>query len=47
MTTSCPPGPGLSRALLVSALALLTGLLLAAGVILFVTLGWAASGFGV
>ena len=42
MTTSCPPGPGLSRALLVSALALLTGLLLAAGVILFVTLGWAA-----
>ena len=43
MTTPCPPGPGLSRALLVSALALLTGLLLAAGVILFVTLGWAAS----
>ena len=43
MTTPCPPGPGLSRALLLSALALLTGLLLAAGVILFVTLGWAAS----
>ena len=43
MTTPCPPGSGLSRALLVSALALLTGLLLAAGVILFVTLGWAAS----
>ena len=43
MTTPCPPGPGLSRALLVSALALLTGLLLAAGVILVVTLGWAAS----
>ena len=41
MTTPCPSGPGLSRALLVSALALLTGLLLALGVILFVTLGWA------
>lgn len=43
MTTQCPPGPGLSRALLVSALALLAGLLVAGGVILLVTLGWAAS----
>ena len=43
MTPPCPPGPGLSRALLVSAGALLAGLLLAAGVILLVTLGWAAS----
>lgn len=43
MTPPCPPGPGLSRALLVSAGALLAGLLLAALVILVVTLGWAAS----
>lgn len=43
MTTPCPPGPGLPRALLVSALAILAGLLVAGGVILLVTLGWAAT----
>ena len=43
MTTPCPPGPGLSRALVLSTLALVTGVVLSGVLLLLIAWGWAAS----